>query len=69
MAALNIQGFYGCERCKHAKDIYGRSCDCGDFFPLLLVMGGKNTCPNFETDIEKIEEQLRIKEESRIKEE
>lgn len=29
-------------------------------------MGEKNTCPNFETDVEKIKEQLRRKEESKI---
>lgn len=62
MAAASIQVMYGCEDCKHAADIHGRSCDCGDFFPILLVMGGMGSCPNYEKDIEKVKEIVRRKE-------
>ena len=58
-AVVNIQSYYGCERCKAASDIYGRSCKHGDFFPLLLIMGNRLECPNFEFDVEKVREMVK----------
>ena len=58
-ALVNIQSYYGCERCKSASDIYGRSCNHGDFFPLLLIMGNRLECTNFEFDVEKVREMVK----------
>ena len=57
-----LQDIYCCDRCKSAADIYGRNCAHGMLFPLLLLMANSTTCPNFEFDPIKAEEQLRRKE-------
>jgi hypothetical protein len=62
MAARDIHIMYRCEDCRYA-DEYGRSCQHGLLFPILLLMAGKQTCPNFENKTtEQIEEQLRLKQ-------
>lgn len=62
MAARDIQIMYRCEDCRYA-DEYGRSCQHGLLFPILLLMAVKQTCPNFENKTtEQIEEQLRLKQ-------
>jgi len=62
MAAGNIQIMFRCEDCKFA-DEYGRSCQHGALFPVLLLIAGKRSCPNFENKTtEQIEEQLRLKD-------
>lgn len=57
-----LQSRYGCETCRAAGDIYGRSCGHGDLFPVLLLMAGKGSCPNYEFDRGKAEEQIKAKE-------
>lgn len=55
---MNIQQHFRCTDCKSAADIYGRCCKHGDMFPLLLLISGKKTCPNFELDTDKVKQQL-----------
>lgn len=45
--ACSVSDLYLCQSCKHS-DLYGRGCDCGQFFQLLLVMAGQHDCPNWE---------------------
>lgn len=59
---VNIQEKFRCTECKAASDIFGRNCKHDAMFPLLLLMAGMNDCPNFELDVNKIEEQLKRKE-------
>ncbi len=62
MAVGDIHIMYRCEDCKFA-DEYGRSCQHGLLFPVLLLMAGKRQCPNFEGKTrEQLEEQLRLRE-------
>lgn len=58
-ASVNIQQNFRCTDCKSAADIYGRCCKHGDMFPLLLLISGKETCPNFELDTDKVKQQLK----------
>ena len=58
MAQCNIQDKYQCYQCKSAADIYGRERKHGMLFQLLLLIGGKETCPNYELDTEKVKQQL-----------
>lgn len=58
-SAMCIQDLFKCYKCKHAGDIYGRSCDYGMMFPIGLIMANMTECPNFEFDVEKIEESLK----------
>lgn len=65
MAAGNIHIMYSCYNCRYA-DEYGRSCQHGLLFPILLLLSGNPSCPNFENKTtEQIEEQLRLKEHER----
>lgn len=57
-AAGNIQIMYGCENCKEASDSHGRGCKCGLMFPVLLLLSGMTSCPNYEEDIEKINKSM-----------
>ena len=61
-AVVNIQSCYGCERCKSASDIYGRSCKHGLLFPVGLMLANMTSCPNYEFDAEKVEESLNNKD-------
>lgn len=62
MAGRDIHIMFRCDDCRYA-DEYGRSCRHGLLFPVLLLMAGKEKCPNFENKTtEQIEEQLRLKE-------
>ena len=61
MAQCNIQDKYQCYQCKSAADIYGRDCKHGMLFPLLLLIGGNETCPNYELDTEKVKQQIESK--------
>ena len=61
MAQWNIQDKYQCYHCKSASDIYGRDCKHGMLFPLLLLIGGNETCPNYELDTGKIKQQIESK--------
>ena len=53
-AYFDIQGYYGCDRCRSAENHHGHN---------LLIMANTKECPNYEFDREKIKE--RIKEEER----
>ena len=57
MAAGNVNLLMGCEDCRFA-DTYGRGCEHGLMFPVLLLMAGQRDCPNFKN---KTREQLEIK--------
>ena len=61
MAQCNIQDKYQCYQCKCAADIYGRDCKHGMLFPLLLLIGCKGNCPNYELDTEKVKQQIESK--------
>ena len=62
MAAGYIHIMYRYEDCRYA-DEYGRSCQHGLLFPILLLMSEKQTCPNFENNTtEQIDEQLRLRQ-------
>lgn len=58
MSTICIQDLLGCYKCKSAADIYGRGCKHGLMFPIVLIMAGKDKCPNFEFDLDKVKEQL-----------
>ena len=58
-----VQDLYKCDTCKNSKDMYGRMCQHGALFPLLLVMADKDECPNYTFDKIKVEEQLKAIEE------
>lgn len=45
--ACSVSDLYCCQDCKHS-DLYGRGCDCGPLFQLLLIMAGQHRCPNLE---------------------
>lgn len=40
------------------QTMYGRGCKCGLMFPILLLLNGMTSCPNFEKDIEKINKSM-----------
>lgn len=61
-ATVCIQDKYLCYKCKSARDIYGRSCKHGMLFPVFLLMANMGECPNFELDIDKLNESLKRKE-------
>lgn len=61
MGTCDINIMYRCDDCRYA-DEYGRNCQHGMLFPILLLMAGKRSCQNFENKTtEQIEEQLRLK--------
>lgn len=43
MAALNINGYYGCESCAFA-DRYGNGCKQNLLLPVVLIMSGQKKC-------------------------
>ena len=57
-AYFDIQGYYGCDRCRSAENHHGHNCKHGMLFPLLLIMANAKECPNYEFDREKIKEPL-----------
>lgn len=60
-ATLNINWYIGCEDCTFA-DAYGRNCEHGALFPVLLLLANKKECPNFQKKtIAQLEEQLKLK--------
>lgn len=61
MSIACIQDILKCDSCKFSSDMYGRNCKHGMLFPLLLIMGNKEECPNYIFDSEKVK--LQIKEE------
>lgn len=61
MAHCNIQDHFQCFQCKSAADIYGRECKHGMLFPLLLLIGCNETCPNYELDTENVKQQIESK--------
>lgn len=69
MAHVNVQDIYRCDQCKAAADIYGRSCGHGLLFPVMLVVAGRTSCPNYEFDRSKVEEQLARKDQQRMRKE
>ena len=55
----NINLEVGCEDCRFA-DAFGRSCEHGLMFPLLVFMNGMKECPNFKKKtLEQLEEKWR----------
>ena len=62
MAYCNIQDHFQCCQCKSAADMYGRECKHGMLFPVMLIMAGENSCPNYEFDVNKVKEQLSEKQ-------
>lgn len=65
MAARSINIMYRCEECTFA-DAWGRGCEHGLMFPLLLLMGNYKSCPNFKGKTNaQLEEQRKLLEDEK----
>lgn len=62
MSVIDTSTLYGCEHCRYA-DAYGRNCQHGLMFPVLLVMTNHRVCPNYKL---KTEEQFKERKEKEI---
>lgn len=62
MSVSCIQDIFKCDTCKYASNEFRFECKHGLLFPLLLFIAEKQSCDNYELDVEKIKNQLKTKE-------